>query len=266
MFQKLRKTKYLFRKICWFLFWGLAVIILSIRIFWGYIPMMRFISHLLPYHDFYSNGFFSTRWLHTRTEAQYYSPRNPMDTPWCIFEPPVFPSLGKILDHPSYQDLAFDTPINTNKDHRFFKLALTQEEFYQSVFIVDSGKYKIEPLKIAVFEEEWWGWYRPRYPSGFVYFKTDSNPEDFFEQVDYSDREHWTVYLKTGIERGSIMTCFNNRYSMGEIAVIPVDNLYGQRLSKQHRFFAEQKIYVLFYMPENIQFTVKKEKNQIPFL
>jgi len=53
---------------------------------------------------------------------------------------------------------------------------------------------------------------------------------------------------------------------MGEIAVIPVDNLYGQRLSKQHRFFAEQKIYVLFYMPENIQFTVKKEKNQIPFL
>ena len=75
--------------------------------------MMRFISHLLPYHDFYSDGFFSTRWLHTRTEAQYYSPRNPTDTPWCIFEPPVFPSLGKILDHPSYQDLAFDTPINT---------------------------------------------------------------------------------------------------------------------------------------------------------
>ena len=117
--------------------------------------MMRFISHLLPYHDFYGNGFFSTRWLHTRTEAQYYSPRNPMDTPWCIFEPPVFPSLGQIPNHPSYQDIAFDTPINTNKDHRFFRLTLTQEEFYQSVFILDSGKYKIEPLKIAVFEEEW---------------------------------------------------------------------------------------------------------------
>ena len=113
--------------------------------------MMRFISHLLPYHDFYGNGFFSARWLHTRTEKKYYA----LSDPWCIFEPPVFPSLGKILDHPSYQDLAFDTPINTNKDHRFFKLALTQEEFYQSVFIVDSGRYKIEPLKIAVFEEEW---------------------------------------------------------------------------------------------------------------
>ena len=113
--------------------------------------MMWFISHLLPYHDFYGNGFFSARWLHTRTEKEYYA----LSDPWCIFEPPVFPSLGKILDHPSYQDLAFDTPINTNKDHRFFKLALTQEEFYQSVFIVDSGRYKIEPLKIAVFEEEW---------------------------------------------------------------------------------------------------------------
>ena len=112
--------------------------------------MMRFISHLLPYHDFYGDGFFSARWLHTRTEKEYYA----LSDPWCIFEPPVFPSLGQIPNHPSYQDIVFDTPINTNKDHRFFRLALTQEEFYQSVFIVDSGKYKIEPLKITVFDKD----------------------------------------------------------------------------------------------------------------